>query len=312
MTRSAQRWLVAIILLGLAAPVGAQQVGGGQTPLWLWSLALLACCFAIGVVAVVAGIGGGVLYVPLVDALFPFHLDFVRGAGLWIAVAGALSSGPRLLRLNLATLRLAVPCALTAALGSLLGAQLGLRIPKWLVQDLLGVLVILIAVVMLRSKEREAVDGRAVDPWARRLQMLGAYHDPLVGGTVRWAARRVRLGLLLVFGIGILGGVFGVGAGWAKVPTLALVMGVPLKVATASSVFLISLGDVAGAWVYLHQGSVLPFMVVPSTIGLMFGAKVGARLLERARPEAVRKVVFAVLLFAGARSLLAGLGIWGG
>jgi len=49
---------------------------------WIWPLALFAVTFAIGVVAVLGGVGGGVLFVPIVGSFFPFHLDFVRGAGL--------------------------------------------------------------------------------------------------------------------------------------------------------------------------------------------------------------------------------------
>ena len=40
-----------------------------------------------------AGVGGGVLYVPLVSGFFPFHIDFVRGVGLMVALAGALAAG---------------------------------------------------------------------------------------------------------------------------------------------------------------------------------------------------------------------------
>ena len=53
---------------------------------WIWPVALFAVTFALGIVAVVAGIGGGVLFVPIVAGFFPFHLDFVRGAGLLLAV----------------------------------------------------------------------------------------------------------------------------------------------------------------------------------------------------------------------------------
>ena len=54
-------------------------------PWWFWPLALLFFCFILGIIAVVAGVGGGVLFVPLVSGFFPFHLDFVRGAGLLTA-----------------------------------------------------------------------------------------------------------------------------------------------------------------------------------------------------------------------------------
>ena len=64
---------------------------------WIWPLALFAVTFAIGVVAVLGGVGGGVLFVPIVSALFPFHLDFVRAAGLMVALTTSLSAAPRLL-----------------------------------------------------------------------------------------------------------------------------------------------------------------------------------------------------------------------
>ena len=48
---------------------------------------------ALGVVAVPAGIGGGTLFVPIVGSFFPFHLDFVRGAGLLVALAGGADLG---------------------------------------------------------------------------------------------------------------------------------------------------------------------------------------------------------------------------
>ena len=56
---------------------------------WLWPIALFAITFAMGIVAVLAGVGGGVLFVPLVGAFFPFHLDFVRATGLLIAMTSA-------------------------------------------------------------------------------------------------------------------------------------------------------------------------------------------------------------------------------
>lgn len=76
-----------------------------------------------------AGVGGGVLFVPIVSSLFPFHLDFVRGSGLLIALAGALAAGPTLLRGGIANLQLAMPPALTASAAAIVGAMIGLILP---------------------------------------------------------------------------------------------------------------------------------------------------------------------------------------
>ena len=70
---------------------------------WIWPIALFLASFALGIVAVLAGVGGGVLFVPIVGSFFPFHLDFVRGAGVLLALAAALAAGPRLLRDGLAS-----------------------------------------------------------------------------------------------------------------------------------------------------------------------------------------------------------------
>src|SRR5919108_495422 len=92
-------------------------------------ISLAAVGFLIGVVAVLAGIGGGVLFVPIVGSFFPFHLDFVRGAGLLFALAGTLAAGPTLLRNHMASLRLAVPLALAGSIASFAGALVGLALP---------------------------------------------------------------------------------------------------------------------------------------------------------------------------------------
>jgi hypothetical protein len=105
-------------------------------------------------------------------------------------------------------------------------------------------------------------------------------------------------------------GMFGLGAGWANVPVLNLMMGAPLKVSVATSKFLLSITDTSAAWIYINNGAVLPMIAVPSVIGVMLGSIVGVRILTRTKPSAVRHIVITMLLFAGARALLKGLGIW--
>ena len=102
---------------------------------------------------------------------------------------------------------------------------------------------------------------------------------------------------------------FGLGAGWANVPAFNLLMGAPLKLAVGSSGLLLSVVDTSAAWIYLNRGAVLPIVVAPSIIGVMLGAKVGARLLRVAPARIVRRTVIALLVIAGARALLKGFGI---
>jgi len=279
-------------------------------PWWIWPLALFAVTFLLGIVAVLAGVGGGVLFVPIVGGFFPFHLDFVRGTGLLLALSGALSAGPALLRGGLASLRLAMPLAVVGSITSIAGALLGLALPTAFVQTALGVTILAIAALMWRSKTSEQPEGVRPDPLGEALRMHGVYHDPASGRDVEWRVQRTAAAFFAFAGIGVLAGLFGLGAGWANVPVFNLLMGVPLKLSVGTSGFLLSVIDTSAAWIYINRGAVLPLIVAPSIIGVMLGAKIGARLLRVAPAATVRRIVIVLLLAAGARALLKGLGWW--
>ena len=62
------------------------QAQESHSPWWIWPLILLLVTFLMGIVAVLGGVGGGVLFVPIISGFFPFHMDFVRGTGLLVAL----------------------------------------------------------------------------------------------------------------------------------------------------------------------------------------------------------------------------------
>jgi uncharacterized membrane protein YfcA len=290
-----------------APAVAADQCGVAW---WVWPLALFAVSFAIGVIAVVAGVGGGVLFVPIVSSFFPFHLDFVRSAGLLLALSGALSAGPALLRSGLASLRLAMPLALVGSITSIAGAILGLALPTEFVQSALGVTILGLVALLARMPRGANRDPAQSDRLARLFGIHGRYHDSASGRDIEWSVQRTPAGLVAFGGIGFLAGMFGLGAGWANVPVLHLLMGAPLKLSVGTSGLVLSVIDTSAAWVYLNSGAVLPILVAPSVIGVMLGAKLGVRALRRAPARLVRRLVLMLLVVAGMHALLKGLALW--
>jgi hypothetical protein len=309
--RKLRRALVAVTLIALCAhaPAFAADATASVMPWWGWPLALFVVCFALGIVAVPAGVGGGVLFVPIVGGFFPFHLDFVRGAGLLVALASALAASPALLRIGLANLRLALPLSLLVAASQIAGAMMGLALPASIVQTTLGVLILGIVAFMWMAKKAEFPDVPLADAVSTALGMCGIYHDTARRSDIEWKVHRTPIALGVFAIIGVLAGMFGLGAGWANVPTLNLMMGVPFKVAAGSSSLVLSMTSSA-AWVYINQGAILPILAAPSVIGMMLGAMIGARLLRVIKASAIRRLVIGLLLIAGARALLKGLGIW--
>lgn len=299
--------LLALIAAPAQAAAAATPAGA---PWWMWPALLFVTCFVMGIVAVPAGIGGGTLFVPIVGGFFPFHLDFVRGAGLLVALASALAAAPMLLRGGLASLRLALPLALLASASSIGGALLGLALPVSVVQTALGLIVLGIVALMLVSKKSEFPAVAAPDRLSTALALHGVFVDGATRRRIDWQVHRSGIGLVVFLGIGVLAGMFGIGAGWANVPALNLLMGAPLKVSAGTSGLVLSLVDSSAAWVYVNKGAVLPMIAVPSVVGMMLGAKIGARLLDVLKGSVIRRMVIGVLLFAGLRALLKGTGVW--
>jgi hypothetical protein len=294
------------------AAFGVPAGGAVTEPWWFWPLILFIFCFALGIIAVLAGVGGGVLYVPLVGGFFPFHIDFVRGAGLMVALAGALAAGPGLLRRNLASLRLALPVALIASSFSIIGAIFGLYLSKLdpnIVRVCLGCTIVGIAILLLLAKNTEKPIVKQQDALGLALGINGSYLDESTKEKIDWKTHRTPLGLFMFVFVGILAGMFGLGAGWANVPVLNLILGVPLKISVATSKFLLSITDTSAAWIYMNNGCVIPLIAIPSIIGLMFGSFVGVKLLSVAKPKFIRYLIITVLLFAGLKSIDKGLGL---
>ena len=308
----ANAMLLATVLSLFAAgayAAGSQPVVDSM-PWWGWALALFITCFFLGIVAVPSGVGGGVLFVPIVGGFFPFHLDFVRGAGLLVALASALAAGPSLMRGGLADLRLALPLAVLASASAIAGAMVGLAIPSAMVQIALGVTILGIVLLMATAKKSEFPHVPAPDRLSTALSMHGIFRDTAQGKNISWQVHRTPLGIFVFVLIGFIGGLFGVGAGWANLPVLNLLMGAPIKLAAGTSGLILTLASSSATWIYLNKGAVLAIIAVPSVIGMMLGAMIGARLLHVLKASVVRKMVISLLLFAGVRALLKGLGIW--
>ncbi|ACI21784.1 MULTISPECIES: sulfite exporter TauE/SafE family protein [Thermodesulfovibrio] len=310
--RSLSLLILLVFSLLAVSPVFADTItpSDSSMPWWAWPLILFVVTFILGVLAVLGGVGGGVLFVPIVGGFFPFNMDFVRGAGLFVALAGALAAGPGLLKRGFADLRLAIPLALIASASAIVGAMIGLALPPNIVNIALGATILMIVAIMLLAKKSEYPEVKKADALSQALKINGIYHEISTGKEIEWKVHRTPQALVLFIAIGIMAGMFGLGAGWANVPVLNLLMGAPLKVSVATSKFLLSITDTSAAWIYLNNGAVLPMMVAPSIVGIMLGSVVGVRILAVAKPKIVRYIVIAMLLFAGLRALLKGLGIW--
>ncbi len=302
-----------LLLLMLSDTVAAQGILAESPEIFFG--AILAICIVIGIIAVLGGVGGGVVFTPLFMGFTTIDPYIVRATGLFVAMAGALVAARPFLRRGLANIRIlffaAVPYATFAIIGAILASYVEATMGDfgdYLVKFLLGILVILIGLIILLAGSRvEYPEVKEVDSLSQKLALGMGYWEESLGKVVKYDVTKAPVGLLLFCAVGLISGMFGLGAGWAMVPVFNLVMMAPLKVAAACSKVLIGIGDTAAVWPYIMGGGIFPLFAVPSMIGLIVGTLIGAKIMVRVKAGFVRYIIIAVMFLAGVKLLQSGI-----
>jgi len=279
-----------------------------------FSLCLFVICLIIGIVAVLAGVGGGVMFTPLFMGFTAIDSYIVRSTGLFVALAGALVAARPFLRQGIVNIRLlytaGVPYTLFAALGAVLAGYLyGTGAAgEMFIRGALGVIVLGIACLFVFfGGKMEYPQTKRIDAFTSRLDLALPYWEQSLGKVVHYAVTRAHIGMVLFCGVGFISGLFGMGAGWAIVPVFNMVMLAPLKVAATSSVVLISIGDTAAVWPYVCGGGMFPLFAIPSMMGVMSGTYIGSKIMLQVKAGFVRWVVIVVMFAAGVRLIIKSL-----
>jgi uncharacterized membrane protein YfcA len=190
--------------------------------------------------------------------------------------------------------------------GALLGARLATRVPTSAIAIVFGLVLLYSAV---SSPPRGAVVKRDASPGSQadRLRLNGSY--PTVDGPASYEVRRVPLGFAMMAGAGALSGLLGIGSGAVKVLAMDRAMGIPFKVSTTTSNFMIGVTAAASAGIYLARGYIDPGLAMPVMLGVLGGALLGARFLVHAPVHLLRSVFRGVLLVLAAEMIYNG---WAG
>jgi uncharacterized protein len=118
----------------------------------------------------------------------------------------------------------------------------------------------------------------------------------------------VGLGAAVSVFAGALSGLLGVGGGIVNVPTMNLLMGVPIRVALTTSTYMLAATATASAVLYYSRGQIDPLLAAPVVVGVVVGAHLGARFASRVSQQALRLVFVVVALVFAVQMLLRAVG----
>jgi uncharacterized membrane protein YfcA len=268
-------------------------------------IALLAGAFGS-----VLGIGGGLFIIPSLNLFLGVQLKTAIAASIVAVIATSLGGGHVYLRNGVADIRLGLILALATAPSAVLGAILATHVNARILAAVFAVVLGASAYRMLASTgSGGATDDSKHAP--SRLRFRPSYREPSTGEVIPYSVSRLPLGVGTSTVAGLVSGMLGVGGGIVQVPVMNLLMGIPIKVATTTSTYVIGITAMAGAFVYYnHRPSLVdPALAVPVTIGVFIGASIGSRLLGRVSQRALRNTFTGVLVIYAFQMALRVVGI---
>jgi len=268
------------------------------------SAALVAFIFAVaaGGFGSLVGIGGGLIIVPVLTIALGVDVKVAIAASLIGVIGTSLSASPRYIRSGVADRRLGLFLLVAAALGGLTGGLTAGFLDGRMLSLGFGLLLAGVGLQMTR----EVINPRKpvpVDEADMASGFASSYVEPATGETIAYRARRLGPGASVSFISGSISGLLGVGGGVINVPTMNVLMHVPIRVSTTTSTYMLAATAAASSVVYLASGQLDPLWAGPVALGVIVGAKIGSRLAMRVSQNMLRlafiavSVVFAIGMF---------------
>jgi hypothetical protein len=265
--------------------------------LWLGSV-------AAGILGALTGLGGGVIIVPLLVLVFRVDVHYAIGASLVSVIATSSGAAAAYLTEGYSNIRVGMFLEIATTLGALSGATLATHVPASGLAIVFG-FVLMYSAYLSGHRPAAVPPDLAPDPVATALRLDSSY--PTADGLRPYHVGRVPVGFGLMYAAGILSGLLGIGSGAVKVIAMDQAMGLPFKVSTTTSNFMIGVTAAASAGIYLHRGYIDPGLAMPVVLGVLLGSTLGARIFAVARSQWLRRIFVWVIVAIAIEMLYKGV-----
>ena len=286
-----------------------------MVPLFLVSLVV---GLAVGVLAGLLGIGGGMLLVPAFKLGYAMDSLMCTATSLFTIIPTSVSGAISHIRNKTCLPKLGVAAGLGGACLSPLGVWLATLSPDWAVMGAAALIIAYSSVTMLRKALKApkvprgagagAADAAAKEAAAEdRAAAIERAHAE--APTIGW--REAAIGAAIGLFAGLASGYVGVGGGFIMVPLMMSILHVPMKLTSGTSLIAVMILAVPGTVTQALLGNINWIAGIAVACGSIPGATLGAKLIPKV-PERQLRFLFAGFLVVAAVLLVVNqLGVWG-
>jgi uncharacterized protein len=256
------------------------------------------------------GMASGIFIVPILTMYGGVDIRTAIGASLISVIACSCGSAAPFLKERLTNIRLAIVLETATTCGALCGVFLSGLVPTGYL-FLIFALILLLSAQQMLARRTEAADMRVTGNSARWavLRLDSSYPDRELGRDVVYAVQRLPLGMMMMYGAGLISALLGIGSGVLKIPAMDTALRLPIKVSSATSNFMIGVTAAASAAAYFARGDIITSVAAPIAVGSVLGAALGARILMAVPGDKLRVLFVAVLVILATQMMFAAFGI---
>lgn len=261
-------------------------------------LTILLVGLAAGMLGAVFGIGGGIIIIPCMTALYGLTATEAAAVSLVGIVATSVGGTVFYLENRVTNIRLGLYLEISTVIGAAIGVLLAGCLQEWVIMSIFTAVIVASAVKMILDPKTK-VEGKENGEFS--------YHDVKSGEDVGYDVEHKYSGLAICTAAGVISSLTGVGGGLIKVPVMNMYMKVPMKAAAATSSYMIGITAFSGAIIYFLNGQVILDVAAFVAVGTFLGAVIGSRISRKFDGSALKKY-FSILLFAVAVVMILQIG----
>lgn len=269
----------------------------------------------VGVLSGLLGIGGGTVMVPLFRLAFGMEPIAATATSLFTIVPTSISGMWKHAKNKTSLPRVGIVCGLTGACLSPVGVWAANVSPGWAIMGAAAVVVMYSSFTMLKKalaapkggaakgsrkaceKKSTASDTAAVGAAGATggSSAAGAQAAPLEAPAIKLTPKYVAKVALIGVVAGFMSGYVGVGGGFIMVPLFVGMLGIPMRLASGTSLTAVCILAIPGVIEQAVLGNIDYMVGVAMMVGSIPGAIVGANLVKRV-PERALRFTFALFL----------------
>lgn len=267
------------------------------------ALLLALAGFVIGIFSGLLGVGGGTVVVPVLRLGFGFQAVCATATSLFTIIFTSIGGTVTHLRKRTCLPKLSVCLGLGGAVTSSLGALLGSLSPSWAVMLAAALVIFYSGFSMMRKALKLPATARR-QPGAQGGGNPTPKPAAAPASSFEFTWKKGLGGFGIGLAAGLASGYVGVGGGFIMVPMMVGLLGVPMYMASGTSLLAIMILAIPGVATQLYLGNVDVMAGIFVALGSIPGAMVGARFVTRI-PERQLRFIFAGFLAVAAVLLLA-------